>query len=60
MFSALQEVAAMQAEEIKTVFDLISPGALFGGLKVAMIPVLYWMIIYLISLAVRLIQKPKL
>lgn len=60
MLTALQEVAGMQSENINTVFDIISPGVLFGGLKVAMIPVLYGMIIYLISLVVRMIQKPRL
>lgn len=31
-----------------------------GGLKVALIPVLYGIIIYLVSLVVRMIQKPRI
>ena len=59
MFSVLQQVA-MGQEDISGVFDLISPGVLFGGLKVSMIPVIYGIIIYLVSLVVRVIQKPRL
>lgn len=37
------------------------PGSVIcGGLKVALIPVLYGIIIYLISLVIRVIQKPRL
>lgn len=38
----------------------VSMTVIYGGLKVAMIPVLYGFIIYLVSLVVRLIQKPRL
>lgn len=60
LFTALQDVAAMQTESISTVFDIVSPGVLFGGLKVAMIPVIYGIIIYLVSLVVRVVEKPRL
>lgn len=60
LFSVLQEVADQQTEEIQTVFDIISPGGLFGGLKVALIPAIYGIIIYLVSLVARLIHKPRL
>ena len=61
MFQALQEVAgALDSNTISGIFDLISPGVFFGGLKVAMIPVIYGMIIYLVSLIVRVILKPRL
>ena len=61
MFQALQEVAgALDSNSISGIFDLISPGVLFGGLKVALIPVIYGMIIYLVSLVVRVIVKPRL
>lgn len=58
MFSVLQELS--RGQEINGLFDLISPGVLFGGLKVTMIPLIYGFIIYLISLVVRVIQKPRL
>ena len=61
MFNALQQVAMdLDSSTISGIFDLISPGVLFGGLKVAMIPVLYGIIIYLISLIVRVILKPRM
>ena len=61
MFQALQAVAMdRDPNSISGIFDLISPGVLFGGLKVAMIPVIYGMIIYLVSLIVRIAVKPRL
>ena len=59
MFEALQAVGD-QREAVTCVFDLISPNVLFGGLKVAMIPVIYGIIIYIVSRIVCIIQKPKL
>ena len=40
MFEALQQVATDIGEGVTGVFDLISPNVLFGGLKIALIPVL--------------------
>jgi hypothetical protein len=60
MFSVLQEVAAAQGNGVTGVFDLVSPGVLFGGFKVSMIPLIYGAVIYLVSLVVRVIQKPRL
>ena len=60
MFVVLQQVAMDIGEGVTGVFDLISPGVLFGGLKIALIPVFYGIIIYLISLVVCLIKKPRL
>ena len=60
MFEALQQVAMDIGEGVTGVFDLISPGVLFGGLKIALIPVFYGIIIYLVSLVVCLIKKPRL
>lgn len=60
MFAVLQQVAMDIGEGVTGVFDLVSPGVLFGGLKVAMIPVFYGIIIYLISLVVCIIKKPRL
>ena len=59
MFDVLQEIGCQQ-EAVTGVFDLVSPGVLFGGLKVAMIPVIYGIIIYIVSRIVCIIQKPKL
>ena len=57
LFSTLQQVA-MGNDSVSGVFDLISPGVFFGGIKVGLIPVIYGISIYLISLVVRvIIQK---
>lgn len=58
-FSTLQQVAWDSGEGVNGLFDLISPGVLFG-VKVILIPVIYGMMIYLISLVVRIVQKPRL
>lgn len=58
--SVLREVAIQVGEGITGVFDLISPGVLFGGMAVSIIPVIYGMCIYLLSLVIRVIQKPRL
>jgi hypothetical protein len=59
IFTVLQNVAA-QFDDVSSIYDLVSPGVLFGGWKVAMIPVIYGVIIYLISLIDCIIQKPRL
>ncbi len=38
----------------------VSPAVLAGGLKVAMIPVLYGLVVCFISLIIRVIQKPRI
>ena len=38
----------------------ISPSLLCGGLKVTLIPVLYGLIVYFLSLIIRVIQKPRI
>lgn len=35
-------------------------GVICGGLKVALIPILYGLIVYFISLVIRVIQKPRI
>lgn len=57
--STLQQVAIDLGSEVHGMFDLISPGVLFG-IKVILIPVIYGMIIYMISLVIRMVQKPRL
>ena len=41
-------------------FGDISLSVICGGLKVAMIPVLYGIIVFFISLIIRVIQKPRI
>ena len=38
----------------------ISFSLLAGGLRVACIPVIYGMLIYLLSLVIRMVQKPRI
>ena len=57
--STLQQVAIDIGEGVNGLFDLISPGVFFG-IKVILIPVIYGMIIFLVSLVIRIIQKPRL
>ncbi len=52
---------------VRQIFDYIAnagaevPAAvLCGGLKVSIIPVLYGMIIYVVALIIRIVQKPRL
>lgn len=60
MFTALNDVAFAREDVITGLFDLISPGVFFKGLKVNSIPLVYSIVIYLISLVIRMLQKPKL
>ena len=59
-FTALRDVAMSLGSDVTGLFDLISPGVFFGGMRVAMIPVCYGIIIYLVSLVVHVVQKPRL
>lgn len=38
----------------------ISPGVLFGGLQCCTIPIIYGLLIYLVSLIIRIIHKPRI
>lgn len=60
MFHAFQQVATDLGEGVNGIFDLISPDAFFGGLRIGLIPVFYGVIIYLVSLIVRIVKKPRL
>ncbi len=40
--------------------DGISTTVIYGGLKVVLIPLIYGVIIYLVSLIIRMIQKPRI
>ena len=38
----------------------ISTGLLWGGIRVALITALYGMVVYIVSLVIRIVQKPRL
>jgi MotA/TolQ/ExbB proton channel family. len=48
-FDALQKTAGV-----------ISPSVVFGGLKVSTIPIIYGLLVYLLSLIIRIIRKPRI
>lgn len=54
LMGILQVLDAMQ------MFGDISPAVLCGGLKVTLIPTFYGLIVYFISLIIRVIQKPRI
>ena len=60
MFQAFQQVASDLGGGVSGLFDLISPNVFFGGMRIGLIPVFYGIIIYLISLIVRIVKKPRL
>ena len=60
MFQALQQVSDGLGGDVHGLYDLISPGVLFGGLKVALIVPFYGLIIYIVSQIVRIIKTPRL
>ena len=60
VLSALQSMAAERGEGITSIFDLVPPRVLLGGVKITLIPVIYSAIIYMVSIVVRVIQKPRL
>lgn len=49
-----------QALGVLQIVGDISPSLVCGGLKVTLIPVLYGLVVYFISLVIRLIQKPRI
>ena len=46
--------------EVLQMIGDVSPAVVCGGLKVAMIPFLYGLIVYFISLIIRIIHKPRI
>ena len=60
MYEALQKVSMSLGESVTGLFDLISPGVFFGGMKVGLIPLFYGIIVYMVSLVLRIIKKPRL
>ena len=48
------------ADFLQGVADDISPNVIAGGVKVGLIPVLYGLIVYFVSLILRVIKKPRI
>ena len=40
--------------------DVIEMQVLCGGIKVTLIPAMYGMVIYIVSLVIRIVEKPRI
>ncbi len=58
IFSSL--LGLCQMLNVLQVIGDVSPAVLFGGLKVTMITTFYGLIVYFVSLVIRVIQKPRI
>ena len=47
------------ADFMQGVPDEVSPNVIWGGVKVGLIPIVYGIIVYIISLILRIIHKPR-
>ena len=53
-------LGVMQAADFIQANGDIAPNIIWGGVKVALIPTAYGIIVYLVSLILRIIQKPRI
>ena len=60
VLSVMRDIAAEKGAEAVNISDLLPWRVLFGGLKVTLNCFIYGVIIYLVSLVVRVIKKPRL
>ena len=60
VLSVLRDVAGESGGGISGLFERVPPSVILGGLKVTMNCFIYGVIIFLVSLVVRVIQKPRI
>jgi len=60
LLTALRDIAVSQGEGVSNLGSLIPPQILCSGLKVTMNTSIYGICIYLVSLVVRVVQKPRI
>ena len=53
-------IGVMQAADIIQTHGDIAPNIIWGGMKVALITCVYGLIIFIVSLILRIIQKPRI
>ena len=53
-------IGFMQAAQAIQELGDVAPNIIWGGVKVALIPVVYGIIVYIISLIIRIVRKPKI
>ena len=56
----LRDLAAAESETISEIGSVVPPAVLCGGLRVTLNTTVYGICIYLVSLIVRIVQKPRL
>ena len=60
VISVLRDLAAEKGAEATSLTDILPLRVLFGGLKVTFNCLIYGIIVYLVSLVVRVVKKPRL
>ncbi len=53
-------IGFMQAAQVIQELGDVSQNVIWGGVKVALIPAVYGIIVYIISLVIRIIRKPRI
>ena len=53
-------IGFMQAAEFLQATADVSPNVIWGGVKVGLIPAVYGIIVFLVSLVLRVIKKPRI
>ena len=53
-------ISFMQAGAVIQELGDVSNNIIWGGVRIAFIPVVYGVIVYIISLVIRIIQKPRI
>ena len=53
-------IGFMQAAQVIQELGDVSQNVIWGGVKVGLIPVAYGIIVYIISLVIRIIRKPRI
>lgn len=50
----------IQASEVIQLAGDIAPAVIWGGVKVGLLPIAYGLIVYIVSLVIRVIKKPRI
>ena len=53
-------IGFMQAAQVIQELGDVSQNVIWGGVKVALIPVVYGILVYIVSLILRIIRKPRI
>ncbi len=53
-------IGFIQASEVIQLAGDIAPAVIWGGVKVGLLPIAYGLIVYIVSLVIRVIKKPRI